>query len=422
MTEFYDLPLILRVIALILTIAASWRAVLLYLKTRSLPQRRGIMLAAAAAIVVSGLLLGILRADFRADSEPPDLLPAWLYRIPAQTILAILVALLIGEMVLEALIRRSSERRITADSIKESFDALPEGLLFAAPSGEVYLINRSMTMLVDRLFDTALMNEQRAWQRVAARDFTGEVKVLYQSRKEVVVQFSDGMVRRIVRRDHDGIIECSALDETEAYRLTLQLRDSNRALARLNKRLRHFDQNVSEVTRQQEILKAKTRVHNDLAKTLVATRAYLYSAGGTVSRAELVEMWRHNVSVIRSSGQQEAPQDDLAQLQKAARSVGVAIHLTGQLPKDNPAHMLVIDAIHEAVNNTVKHAGGKNVFITIAGGSCTILNDGRPPQQEIAEAGGLANLRAAVQQAGGTMEVVSRPRLMIRIGLPKEAE
>jgi signal transduction histidine kinase len=84
--------------------------------------------------------------------------------------------------------------------------------------------------------------------------------------------------------------------------------------------------------------------------------------------------------------------------------------------------MLVIDAIHEAVNNTVKHAGGKNVFITIAGGSCTILNDGRPPQQEIAEAGGLANLRAAVQQAGGTMEVVSRPRLMIRIGLPKEAE
>ena len=77
-------------------------------------------------------------------------------------------------------------------------------------------------------------------------------------------------------------------------------------------------------------------------------------------------------------------------------------------------------AIHECLTNTVKHAGGRLLEVTVrqAENAVTVelTNDGAPPKGPVSETGGLKNLRALVENRGGRMTVESEPafRLVLR--------
>jgi signal transduction histidine kinase len=52
----------------------------------------------------------------------------------------------------------------------------------------------------------------------------------------------------------------------------------------------------------------------------------------------------------------------------------------------------------------------------------TVTNDGKPPESEITEGGGLSTLRKRVERAGGTMLVQSVPVFKLTVTVPKEKE
>ena len=49
-----------------------------------------------------------------------------------------------------------------------------------------------------------------------------------------------------------------------------------------------------------------------------------------------------------------------------------------------------------------------------------ITNDGRQPEREVKEAGGLKNTRRIVEAAGGSMTIESTPRFALNINLPDQ--
>ena len=52
---------------------------------------------------------------------------------------------------------------------------------------------------------------------------------------------------------------------------------------------------------------------------------------------------------------------------------------------------------------------------------CAVLtNDGRPPEGDIREGGGLSALRGLVEDAGGRMHVQSTPGFALRVEIPAE--
>ena len=100
-----------------------------------------------------------------------------------------------------------------------------------------------------------------------------------------------------------------------------------------------------------------------------------------------------------------------------ARSIGVTVDINGDLPEQASARTILAHAIQECAANTVKHAGGDRLNVTLSENEIVITNNGKPPKGEIAESGGLLSLRRSVEEAGGTMTVQSQPEFILSIQL-----
>ena len=51
-----------------------------------------------------------------------------------------------------------------------------------------------------------------------------------------------------------------------------------------------------------------------------------------------------------------------------------------------------------------------------------VTNNGKIPEGDIVEGGGLSTLRRRVERAGGTMRVDARPSFRLTVTVPKERE
>ena len=116
----------------------------------------------------------------------------------------------------------------------------------------------------------------------------------------------------------------------------------------------------------------------------------------------------------------EHSEDRFYALQEAAKTVGIAITIQGKIP---PVYSdLLAVAIHECLTNTVKHAAGHRLDVTITKAEAmyviTLTNDGKPPIGFIQETGGLGNLRTLTEKQNGTMEIESAPTFLLTLRLP----
>ena len=49
-------------------------------------------------------------------------------------------------------------------------------------------------------------------------------------------------------------------------------------------------------------------------------------------------------------------------------------------------------------------------------------NNGNPPKQKITEGGGLGALRLQVEEAGGSMQILSIPQFVLILSIPEDEE
>ena len=93
-------------------------------------------------------------------------------------------------------------------------------------------------------------------------------------------------------------------------------------------------------------------------------------------------------------------------------------------PKGSRAERIFATAVFECVTNTARHADGTELYAkTDESGTeycITLTNDGKQPEQEIKEGGGLSSLRVMTENAGGQMTVESVPKFSLAITVPKE--
>ena len=118
--------------------------------------------------------------------------------------------------------------------------------------------------------------------------------------------------------------------------------------------------------------------------------------------------------------------DPLKDLMASAWEIGVRVRIQGELPKGNANAQLMIAAMRECATNTVRHAGGSEMTVqlmrTQKADIAVITNNGRTPEGEIVEGGGLSGLRQSVENRHGTMAVRGKPAFRLSIVLPREEE
>lgn len=305
-----------------------------------------------------------------------------------------------------------SKRQLSPFSIKESSDHLPCALCFAWENGQPCLKNFKMDELSHRITGKALLNANEFWKEVAPQS---------------IVTLSNGQTWSFerIRLTLSGqtVYQITGTNITEEARLRQELEEDNLRLRAMNRRLRQYGQEVQELTREKEILRAKTRVHDEIGHVLLQTRQFLSGARGDAE--SICAQWRQNTHLLLGKYADEKRMDTFEPLSRAARAIGVTIERSGAFPEDGTenAH-LVESAAHECLTNLVRHANGTRLEIfgeaTANGWEIRYLNDGDAPSQPIVEGSGLSSLRAQVEAADGAMAVEHAPRFRLTLILPQE--
>ena len=305
-------------------------------------------------------------------------------------------------------------RQLSPISVKESCDHLPSALCFAWENGLPCLKNLKMDELSHQLTGEALLNADVFWKMVEPQP---------------IVTLENGQTWSFerVRLGMSGktVYQITGTNITKEAQLKQKLEKDNLRLKAMNRRLRQYGQDVQDATREKEILRAKTRVHDQIGHALLQTRQLL--AGTQGDTESVCDAWRQNVRLLLGKYSDEQCVDTFEQLTRAANAIGVTIERRGVFPAgDTDSTQLVETAAHECLTNLVRHAGGTRLEIigkkTASGWRFSYLNDGNAPAGPIVEGSGLAALRAQTEAAGGAMEVFHAPRFMLVLTLPEERQ
>ena len=307
-----------------------------------------------------------------------------------------------------------SRRQLSPVSIKESCDHLPSALCFAWENGLPCLKNLKMDELSHLLTGEALLNANDFWKTMELQP---------------IVTLENGQTWSFerVRLGMSGktVYQITGTNITEEAQLQWELEEDNLRLKNMNRRLRQYGQDVQEATREKEILRAKTRVHDELGHALLQTRQFLSDTQGDAE--SVCAAWRQNVRLLLGKYADEQRFDAFAQLARAAQAIGVTIERRGVFPAEGTeSAQLVETAAHECLTNLVRHAGGTRLEIigekTASGWRVRYLNDGAVPSGPIVEGSGLTALRARTEAAGCAMDIEYAPRFELTLALPEERQ
>jgi len=366
-----------------------------------------IALSAAEMLVpllLSQLLMDHLKYHNRAYLEKPAVLFLTALALTGIAVLEILSCI------------RTRNRSLTLMSVKECMDELPVGICFYWDGGLTKLTNRRMNSIACKLTGSGIM------------DAEGFQKFVFSGKEAPVICSEDGAAYSFVHREDtlDGrtIHELLAFDVTQKYRLTEELREKQKKVQKINRRLKALNTSIRYIIMDRETLQIKIHIHDSFGKMLLMTRHFLADPEHTDTK-EMRSLWRRNIALLKDE-ERESWQEPCFFSLIHADSLGIRIEMNGELPEDETLISVADTAITVHVTNVLRHAEGDTAFVSIEktpdGYVMRFTNNGTPPCAPVKETGGLANLRRLTEKIGGTMTVSSSPRFEMILHLPEKAQ
>ena len=312
--------------------------------------------------------------------------------------------------------------RFLNHSVKEAFDHLPSGVCFFNKNGTLTLCNHQMYQVFSKLTGKDLQS-------------LPELQALLESqadgncRDKDVFLLDDGHAWRfaqeqITTQDGSSYMQVTASDVTELYLRQKELEEDNKKLKEDAERIRRLSANIISLIREEEILGMKMRVHDDIGRSVIATRQFLQQ-GKPMEELDLTA-WKNAVRLLKHENELSEEQDAVAGLMNAAYSLGIKVCLHGTLPEAATVKELFLYVIRECMTNAVRHAGAKELYVRLVCSDHTaavsVTNSGAAPAGKIVEGGGLTSLRILVKKSGGTMEIKTVPGFELTVSVPVSLE
>ena len=345
-------------------------------------------------------------------------------RLPVWVILTALIILLCNGIFLFDKINRMRQYGITVNGIKETIDNLPDGICFYDKNGTTILTNQKMNILSSILTGHEVMNGFHFTDALFQGKFSGG-KIIRRS-PALYIELDDHTVWNFKLKEHitdnDILYELTGFNVTDQTELYRKIQDKNRIMEDINVRLKKYNLEMKLIVAEKETLESKIRIHDSLGRILLATRTYLQSPEKTISRKELMDMWNLTTAILKNEAEDKKKQDLIKLLEEAAESLGVKIIIKGQIPEETQAGSIFIKTMHECLTNTVRHGRGTELYCNFSADenqyTGEFCNNGIQPE-EVKEGNGLGNLRKVVERAGGTMEIQTGSRYVLKVTLMK---
>lgn len=313
-------------------------------------------------------------------------------------------------------------RRFLNHSVKEAFDNLPSGVCFFDRNETVTLCNHQMYRLFFALTGRDLQSLPEMQELL-------ESHADERRRDTDVFLLDDGSAWRfaqeqITAQDGNSYTQVTASDVTELYRRQKELEEDNQKLKEDAERIRRLSSEIISLIRDEEILNMKMRVHDEIGRSVIATRQFLQQ-GKPMEELDLTA-WKNAVRLLKHENEQPEKRDAVAGLMNAAYSLGIQVFLNGTFPDDAAVKEVFLFVIRECMTNAVRHAGVRELYVRLAcsdhAASVSVTNSGAVPDGEIVEGGGLTSLRILVKKSGGTMKVKAVPVFELTVSVPIRGE
>ena len=140
---------------------------------------------------------------------------------------------------------------------------------------------------------------------------------------------------------------------------------------------------------------------------------------------EIAASWQRAVSMLKYNND-SSEENMLLEIQKTCAFVKLDFVMTGELPANERTAYLLTCAVRECVTNAVRYARATALYVDFTEdadyASVTITNNGKVPEGEIQEGGGLTTLRRRIERAGGRMILQSQPAFRLSVTIPKGME
>lgn len=353
---------------------------------------------------------------------------------------------------------------LTSETIRQAVDLLPEGIVICSRDGTVRLSNLKMNDLAKALSGDLLVDGRRLWSIVVDTGKEQGGKYLVRLPSKEVWLFE----KEKFTADEQVYTQITAADVTERYRIIDELADKNEHLLDIRRRMKAVTDLSGDMFVAQEEADARAALHNQLGQVLLMGRHYIRHPDVTDPKVVYAATRQMNLFLL---GESEEPyqgeEDPVTTAIAMANSIGVRVVFEtsgatrpesapaqpasasahteaspAQLP--NPIKELLAQAITECAANTVKHAEGDTITVSITAPAPTgsarhdstkpdsapasghpsetaicITNNGKPPKDEIVVSGGLLSLRRRVVEAGGTMHLESAPAFVLTLHFPE---
>lgn len=415
-------------------IATSWQIFLLILSqltvffcviTTILLYRRGCKLTKLAGtvflLVINTLLYIILQLDSRITGTTQSIH----FHVPYLILLAF-VLISFGYNIWAVVSETKVRKKINKNSVKEAFDNLPTGICFFNRAGLPVLCNLAMHRLSFAVCgkDLQFITEIEEW---FGDDFTPISGVKKLNRTFILPDGKAWHLKKLGFVDEDGntYTEYTAVDVTELYKNREEVISDNEQLRKVQADLQKLSANVVAVTREEEILNAKMRVHDEMGRCLIAAQKYLKDKNTDSVPDAIATSWQRAVSMIKYNN--DTPDEDmLLQIRKTCEFVGLDFIMKGELPRSERVAYLLTCAVRECVTNAVRYAEATEIYAEFCESeteaTVTLTNNGIVPENEISEGGGLSTLRQRIERAGGQMILQSLPEFKLTVKVPKVKE
>lgn len=324
------------------------------------------------------------------------------------------------------IMKQQQHSRINRNSIKESADTFPVGLCFSRSNGHQYLVNQKMNELSDQLRGRVLQNAESFWNDLKNENLIPGVQNISSHRIPAVL-LEDGSVwvfhRRKIQISGKEVMEFTAVDSTRLYELSKELRKENKELKRINQRLSDYEANVEELTKVQERLSMKIRIHDAIGQNLITTKYFLLQGEARNDIEKIIERWENAIAMLKQEiSKEEEDTDSMKYLMNAAQSAGVKVTVEGKIPEDQKVLEIVMAAGAESLTNLVRHTQIRTLNITFeqkAYSEKIIFSNVGNQISSMQEGGGLSSLRKRVETMGGQMKIKMDDRFSLEIEIPQ---
>ncbi len=363
--------------------------------------------------------------DKKADGLPVNpLLPFPMWSL--WCIAGMAGALLLGQTAV--LIHRKG-RTLSHNSVKQAMDTLPGAICYFTPSGALKLCNLQMHRLFRILAQSDLQHFGELQQ--ALTECGRKSSVVRLPDEEQTYLFPDGKAWRYSQTEimvPDGTVYTEAVfsDVTELYEKGLRLKEQTQQLRKFSRDLKVLSDNVRTLTKETEVLSAKTRLHDQMGAGIIAMRQILQQEQVSQEAADSLLLFQKAIRTIKNDNEYPQERGEFADFLRDASTIGIKVEMTGELPKQGEIYRIFVIAMRECLTNSVRHADATALYVTVRQDgnniSLRITNNGKPPESAIVPKGGLLNLHRHVTNLGGAMEIQWSPAFALMIAIPAEKE